>query len=193
MVTKSSKTNLRLSNVESKRRNLASQTAKSKALKKEWLDIADKAWTRDNVVLNKDYEIPYHNARKAYNQSLVDVANAKGAYKNAVKSQNAMTKAHNNKLKYWWASQPWRSLERTVKNASKNQMKKSDVKWTVKLAEKRLSDAQKNYRSAAKEASKTKVTNSAINNTPSVRSAKIKMDAARKNLNSLNKTAKKRK
>lgn len=98
-----------------------------------------------------------------------------------------------NKLKYWWASALWRGLERVAKVQASGWMKKSDVKWTVKLAEKTFSTAKQNYRAAANEAKKTKVTNSAINNTPAVREAKIKMDDARKNLGRLQKVANKRK
>lgn len=91
-----------------------------------------------------------------------------------------------NKLKYWWASIPWRSLERVAKNQASGWLKNSDAKWTAQTrinnASKKLDTAKANYRAAANEAKKTKVTNSAINNTPSVRSAKINMDNARSNL-----------
>lgn len=52
-----------------------------------------------------------------------------------------------------------------------------------------LDKAKQLYRDAANEAKKTKVTNSAINNTPSVRAAKINMDKAKKNVNNEEKRA----
>ena len=55
MVTKSSKTILRQSNVGAKKSALNKATAKSEALRKNWLDIADKAGTIDNHVKNQAY------------------------------------------------------------------------------------------------------------------------------------------
>lgn len=97
MVTKTSKTKLRQSNVGAKRSALNKATAKSEALRKNWLDIADKAGTIDNHVKNQAYAWAYDTARKAYNRSLVEKWNANAAYKNAVKSQKATTKAYNDK------------------------------------------------------------------------------------------------
>lgn len=89
-----------------------------------------------------------------------------------------------NKLKYWWASQPWWSLERVVKTASKNQMKKSDVKWTVKLAEKALSNAKQKLRTHDASMWWTKQQHDAL---------KKQVKTAERNLKSLNKTASRRK